>query len=58
MFRRLRNLIELSNYKPSYSDELLSNETLTLTRDIKPKFRPATIIEDDLPDMFEEQKDL
>lgn len=58
MFRRFKNLWELSSYKPSRSDELLSSGTLTLTRDIKSKPRPVTIIEDDLPDMFEEQKEL
>lgn len=53
MFQRIRNLWKLSEYRPDTSDELLSKDTLVLKRDIRPKPRPATIIEtEDLPDMF------
>lgn len=63
MWRRLKNLLELSRYRPKTEEYTLANGVKLkvqtgLELDIKPKPKLATIIEDDLPDMFEEQKDL
>lgn len=57
VFKRIKNLWNLSQYSPDRSDEFLSKEDFVLRKDVftKPKNKPATIVESTpLSDMFEE----
>lgn len=59
MFRRIRNLIALSNYRPLKEGEIMHPDrtVFALQKDSKPAKYPARILEDDPKEMFEEHNE-